>query len=87
MNKAAAKSSPSGVLRRWTMFVLCLLLVWGFMFVVAPLIQRVPQVGSLAVSIQETGINASALYYTGVEETAEAEMYLHNAEMYAPGEK
>jgi hypothetical protein len=54
------------------------------MFVVAPAIQRVPAVGSIGRYIEETGINASALYYTGVDETAEAEMYLHNIEQYAP---
>jgi len=71
-------------IRRWTALVLCLLLVWAFMFVLAPMMQALPPIRAIADCIDETGINASALYYTGVDETAEAEMYLYNAEKYAP---
>lgn len=78
------KKHPAGIVRRWMAFLVCLVLVWMFMFVLAPMAQRVPPVGSIAACIEETGINASALYYTGVDETAEAEMYLHNAEAYNP---
>ncbi len=81
---AKGKTAPTIVVRRWLMFLGCIAAVWVFMFVLAPAAQRVPHVGSLAASIEQTGINASALYYTGVEETAEAGMYLHNAEEYNP---
>jgi hypothetical protein len=63
---------------------LCLLLVWAFMFALAPMLQALPTVRAIADSIDETGINASALYYTDLDETAEAEMFLRNAERYAP---
>ena len=64
-----------------------LLFAWGFIFVLAPAMQRMPAIGAIVKYIEESGINASALYYTGIEETAEAEMYLHNAEVYSPGER
>ena len=73
------------MLRRWAAFFACLLVLWAGMFIVAPMAQRLSVVGSLARHIEESGINASALFYTGVDETAEAEMYLHNAGEYAPG--
>jgi hypothetical protein len=46
-----------------------------------------PQIGSITAHIEETGINASAFYYTGLDETAEAEMYLHNADTHTPGRR
>lgn len=88
MNEATAwegEKHPVSAVRRWLAFLVCVGVVWMFMFVLAPMMQRIPPVGSLAASIEETGINASALYYTGVDETAEAGMYLHNARTYTPG--
>ena len=61
------------------MLLLCL-----FVFVIAPAMQRIALIGSIADHIDESGIEASALYYTGVEETATAEMYLHNARTFDP---
>ncbi len=80
----AGPNSCSCMWRRWVRFFLCLLLVWVFMFLIAPIGQRLPAVQTLTEYVAETGINASALYYTGVEETAEAEMYLHNTGEYTP---
>jgi hypothetical protein len=54
------------------------------MFVIAPALRRLPAVGALTGYIEESGIEAGALYYTGLDETAEAEMYFHNAKEYAP---
>lgn len=71
--------------RGWARLLFCALLICIFMFVLAPLLQRLSMVNALAKYIEDSGIDASALYYTGVEETAEAEMYLHNADKYAPG--
>jgi hypothetical protein len=69
---------------RWIALGLCVLVVWVVMFVIAPMGQRLASIRPLADYIDETGINASALYYTGVPETAEAEMYLRHASKYPP---
>jgi hypothetical protein len=86
-NKPAAAGvgpNSSGLLRRWMGLLLCMLVVWAFMFVFAPMLQRVPAINALTSYIEDSGINASALYYTGLDETAEAEMYLHESEKHAP---
>jgi hypothetical protein len=84
LNGPTRREHPARLVKRWAAFIVCLTVVWAFVFVIAPALQKVPLVGSLTAYIEQSGINASALYYTGVEETAEAEMYLHNAEVYAP---
>jgi hypothetical protein len=81
---ADAWPNPSGLLRRWAALLACVLAVWAFMFVLAPMLQRVPAINALTSYIDDSGINASALYYTGLDETAEAEMYLHESEKHAP---
>ena len=77
---------PSSMISRWAGLLLGFFLVWLFMFVVAPWIAGSPQVKPLAQFIEETGIDAGALYYTEIEETAEAEMYLHDAGRYSPNQ-
>jgi hypothetical protein len=74
------------VLWRWASFFASLLAVWAFVFVVAPAFKKIPAVGSMAGFIDDSGIRATALYYTSVEETATSEMYLHNAMVYKPKE-
>ena len=76
---------PIDIMRRWTALFLCLMMVWMLMFVMGPALRRLAQVSQITTYIEETGINASALYYTGLDETAEAEMYLYNSDTYAPG--
>jgi hypothetical protein len=79
-----ARDRRSDGLRRWAALFLLLLLVWTFMFVIAPIAQELPMVRPVAAYVEESGINASALYYTGVEEAAEAERYFYHSRAYAP---
>jgi hypothetical protein len=75
---------PSSVMFRWLKLCFGFFLVWVFMFVLAPAIEKLPHVKPLAQFIEDTGIDASALYYTELPETADAEMYLRDAARYAP---
>ena len=77
-------SASGGLLKRWAALGLCLLVLWVFVFVVAPLLEQVPAVGRITSYVERSGIDASALYYTELEETAEAEMHLRDAATYAP---
>jgi hypothetical protein len=54
------------------------------MFVVGPWLQKSRWVGRLADHIEETGIDAGALYYTEVEEAGEAETIMRNTMKYLP---
>lgn len=75
---------PSSKVMRWAALILLFLLVGAFMFVLAPWIQRSEWVRPLADYIEETGIDAEALFYTEVEEAAEAEMNMRHTLIYLP---
>lgn len=75
---------PSSVLLRWAGLFFGLFLIWVFMFVIAPWVEKWPSVKPIADFVEETGINASGLYYTDVEETSEAELNLRSTFEYAP---
>jgi hypothetical protein len=59
-------------------------MVWVFMFVLAPLAQKIPMVNTLTTFIEETGIDAGALFYTEVEEASEAELNMRHTMKYPP---
>ncbi|MBU3948417.1 MAG: hypothetical protein KJ826_09385 [Proteobacteria bacterium] len=62
----------------------CLFLVWAFIFVVAPCIEKLPAVQPIAKFIETRGIDVGALYYTEVEEASVAELNMHNTINYTP---
>lgn len=70
---------PSGPIVRWTILVLCLYVIWLFVFVFAPAFEKSEMIKPLTDYVRESGIDAGALYYTEVEETSEAELYLRHA--------
>ncbi len=72
------------VARRWARLFLCLLLIWAFMFIVAPWVEKTPTVEPIIRFIEENDIDASALYYTEIEEFSEAEIHMENAMNFAP---
>ena len=74
----------AGLLRKWATLLAGLAVVWAFIFVIAPQLQKNELVRPLAEYVRESGIEASALYYTGVKETGEAEIYLRDAFAYSP---
>jgi hypothetical protein len=76
--------SPSNSILRWIALLLCFSLVWVFMFVIAPWIETFPMVKPLTEFIEESGIDASALYYTEVEEASEAELNMRSTMEYLP---
>ena len=54
------------------------------MFVIAPAIEKSPAVKPLADFIEESGIDASALYYTEVEEASIAELNMRHTMEFMP---
>ena len=71
-------SPPGERVRQWGLLILSFGAILFFIFVVAPLGQKIPSIGTLAAFIEDRDINASALYYTEVEEAAEAELILRH---------
>ncbi len=72
------------VARRWARLFLGVLLIWAFMFIVAPWVEKMPSVEPIIRFIEENDIDASALYYTDIEEFSEAEIHMENAMNFAP---
>jgi len=75
---------PSGTLGKWAALAAGIAVIWAFVFVIAPALQKNDMVRPMAEYVRESGIDASALYYTEVQETGEAEMYLRDALGYGP---
>ncbi len=73
-----------GRLSKWAAFLTCCFLVWIFMFVAAPRLTDISLIGRLAGFIEDSGIDAGALFYTEVEETAHAEIHARSIMEYPP---
>ncbi len=72
------------VARRWVRLFMGVGLIWAFMFIVAPRVEKMPAIEPIIRFIEENGIDASALYYTEIEEFFEAEIHMENAMDFAP---
>jgi hypothetical protein len=75
-----ARKIERSVARLLVTFVLILL----FILYVAPWMTGLPMLRSLTGFIEERGIDAGALYYTDLEEFAEAEAQMSNTMTYMP---
>jgi hypothetical protein len=60
-------------MRAWVELVSILALLWVVMFVAIPAAQRLPYMAPTVGALLDSGIEVSALYYTGVEKVSEAE--------------
>lgn len=78
------RERPSNLIGRWITLIICLSLIWIFVFIIGPWIQQLPLVRPLAEHIESSGIDASALYYTEVDETGEALVNIRSTLEYSP---
>ena len=62
--------------------ILCILVILIFIFYIGPLIEKLPLVQPLVQVIDERDIDASALYYTEIEEFSEANTNMENTMKY-----
>lgn len=69
---------------RWARLFLCVLFIWAFMFIAAPWVEKMPAVEPIICFIDENYIDASALYYTEIEEFFEAEIHMENTMNFPP---
>jgi len=70
---------PGDAYRRWRNFVISLLIVWAFVFQIAPRVQRLGVIRALHEFVYVNDIEATALYYTEVEEFSDADVYIRDA--------
>jgi len=59
-------------------------LIWLFMFQIAPRLAETRAIKPLTQFINERNIDATALYYTEIEEFSEAEINMRNTMTYPP---
>ncbi|RJP24722.1 MAG: hypothetical protein C4527_18250 [Candidatus Omnitrophota bacterium] len=69
-------------LRNWCKLFLSLFLIWIFIFVIAPLGERVGVVGTFHRHVHENNIDASALFYDEVAEFSHAYMNIRDSIKY-----
>jgi len=81
IKKADIKQS---ILKRFCFLLLGILLILLFMFGVAPLIDKAPYVRVIVELIEDRSIEATALYYTDIEEFSEAAINMENTMNYMP---
>ena len=70
--------------RRWLAFLLGLVAIFLFVFGFIPWVSNTSAVQPLTRYVEESGIDAGALYYTEVEETGDAETFMRNSMNYPP---
>lgn len=83
-NNQDGRRKPHARWKDWAGLLLGLSLILVFMFVIAPLFRHIPYVRKLVDYAEEMDINTSALFYTEIEESSEAEAYLLNSKRFPP---
>ena len=76
-----ATPSPQGQQKAkgWLALLSWILLLWTFAFVFAPWLQtKSTSIQTLSTYIDESGIDAGAIYYTEVEEVGEADLMIRD---------
>lgn len=76
------RRQPPTTFKNWMAFATSILLLGLFAFGFVPWWNQLPMVAPLSRYIEENDIEASALFYTEVEETAEAETHIRAALKY-----
>jgi len=69
---------PAGDIRSWLKLLAGLALIILFMFILAPLGDRLPGFDSMFKFIEERNLRATALYYTDIDEFGDASATLRN---------
>lgn len=77
-------SFNTGKVKRLTVLVVGIMVLWIFMNHIAPWMDQRPSVRPLINFIEENNIDASALYYTEIEEFSEADIQMNHSMDFAP---
>jgi len=72
--------------RRIGALLACILAILLLLFVIGPALKDLPLVRPLATFVEERDIDAGALYYTDIEEFAEAEINMNHTMKYMPAD-
>ena len=75
---------PSEIVKRWLYLFLGIGFILIFAFGIAPWLEQRPAIKPMVEFVEESGIDASALFYTEVEESGDAETHMRNTMAYPP---
>ena len=81
-SSGAANAGAPGLGQRWARFLAGVTAILVFAFAVIPGLQQVGPVREVHDAIQNSGIDATALFYTETEVSSEAESSIRNALRY-----
>jgi len=76
--------SPAGKFKRLAVLIGGFILIWVLMAHIGPLGEKTAPIRPLIQFIEERNIDAGALYYTEIEEFAEADIHMNNSLDYSP---
>ncbi len=79
--------SKTGRLERYFKLIIGILLIWVFVFYFIPWVSTVSYMKPLIRFVQENDIDTSALYYTEIEEFAEADHMIRHILNYPVNKK
>jgi hypothetical protein len=76
--------SPAGKFKRLALLIGSFILIWVLMTHIAPWGEKTAPIRPLMEFIEERNIDAGALYYTEIEEFAEADIQMNHSLDYPP---
>jgi hypothetical protein len=76
--------NPPGRLKSWFKLCIGVAVLLFLIYVVGPFVDNLPGIKPLADFVDDSGINAAAFYYTGVEEVADSVVSIRNSLEYPP---
>ena len=75
---------PSEKVKRWLYLFVGIGCILIFVFRIAPWLAERPAIKPMVEFVEKSGIDASALYYTEVEESGDAGTHMRNTMAYPP---
>ena len=76
--------NPPGQIKSWFKLCIGVAVLFFLFYVVGPFVDSLPGLRPVAEFVDESGINAAAFYYTGVEEVADSVGYIRSSLEYPP---
>lgn len=87
LQSPGGSQNPPGRLKSWFKLCIGIAALWFLTYVVGPFVDNLPWIKPAVTFIDDSGINAPAFYYTGVEEVGDAEVFIRNSLKYPPKEQ
>lgn len=71
-------------LKKYIQLIICISFIVLFMFLIGPLLEKLPLFKSSVIVIKNRNINAGSLYYTETDQFGPANSVMNNSIRYSP---